>query len=293
MQLSAFVCPSLHSPHMKHQVVPCKQKNMGMVWVEQVISNELILKCQGVVRTWEMTSKGSVAHGCNAICQLSEIIAARWPRVAGFTFPPHLWLNAWKKSQKAEVMWWDCPWEAAGVTVTAHTVAAMRAKAREVVCPGKTSVSWFVFCFCHSPIAASSDSPWMWERDHSPFLLSLELKPPSQAGVCSPVPRQGPASSGHSQCLQLVWGGGTRPLCQSHSLIMFAGSMVSSPELHPGRSRVPTFSNVTHSSHNFYPSLFHQAIQRQQMNRIVHTNGLLYTEIQGEEHFLSSPCHTA
>lgn len=92
-----------------------------------------------------------------------------------------------------------------------------------------------------------------------------------------------------------MWGAGGRPLCQSHLLIIFATavSVVSSPELHPGRSRVPTFSKLTHNGQNFYPSWFHQTIQWQQMNRIVHTSGLLCIDIQWEEHFLSSPCHTA
>lgn len=141
-----------------------------------------------------MTSKRSVTHGCNSICQHSESIAPCWLRKAGFTLPLHLWMNAWKKIQKPEVMWWNCPWEAAGVMVAPHTVAAMKAKARtrEAVCPVKTSINWFVCYFCLFPIAESRDSPWMctWSHPFLPLLGAETMKSSrclvtcTSAGLC-------------------------------------------------------------------------------------------------------------
>lgn len=99
-----------------------------------------------------------------------------------------------KKIQKPEVMWWNCPWEAAGVRVAPHTVAAMKAKARtrEAVCPVKTSINWFVCYFCLFPIAESRDSPWMctWSHPFLPLLGAETIKSSrclvtcTSAGLC-------------------------------------------------------------------------------------------------------------
>lgn len=145
-----------------------------------MISNELILKWQGIVRTWELTSSRFVTHGYSSIRQHRKITAPHWLSKAGLIFPLHLWMNARKKI-KSKVMRWNCPWNAVGVMVTLHTINGRNeGKCKNAKgCVTHEDIQWLI---CWLVLPFPKGRTWQeplrvgCARAYIPSFLSLELK---------------------------------------------------------------------------------------------------------------------